>query len=134
MTRKAPRQSSLSNRSPIQPAVEAPKVEREESTVVPPSSQATRPQAAADTVAPKKKSKYPPKVSFYQDPEDTERLRAAILHTIITEGNRNLSQFIDKAVMKEVERLEKKYNGGKPFPPVPGGGMPRGAAAASREP
>lgn len=70
--------------------------------------------------------KYPPKVSFYQDPADTDRMRAALLHTLVTEGSRSLSQFIHSAVMTEVERLERKYNNGKPFPPVGVRKLPQG--------
>lgn len=40
------------------------------------------------------------------------------MHTIPYEGVRSLSQFLSGAAMKEVERLEAKYNNGKPFPPV----------------
>ena len=71
-------------------------------------------------------NKYPPKVSFYQDPEDTDRVRGAILHTMAAEGPRSLSQFINKAVMTEVERLERKYNDGAPFPAVGAGELPQG--------
>ena len=48
---------------------------------------------------------------------------------MISEGNRNLSQFIHKAVMKEVERVEAEYNGGKPWPAVKANDMPQGAAS-----
>lgn len=72
------------------------------------------------------KPKYRPKVSFYQDPADTDRVRGAILHTMAAEGPRSLSQFIDRAVMAEVVRLEKKHNGGKPFPPVGARELPQG--------
>lgn len=77
------------------------------------------------------KKKYPHKVSFYQDPEDTARVRGAILYTMTTEGNRNLSQFVNRAVMVEVERLEAKYNNGVPFPSVGAREMPQGGAAAA---
>ena len=50
----------------------------------------------------------------------------AILHTMTTEGARTLSQFINDAVMAEVERLEAKYNGGKPFPSVGARELPQG--------
>lgn len=82
----------------------------------------TEPQAAAPT----KRTKYPPKVSFYQDRDKTDRIRGAILHTMTSEGVRSLSQFLDAAAMKEVERLEAKYNGGKPFPPVGARELPQG--------
>ena len=70
--------------------------------------------------------KHPNKVSFYQEPEDTARLRGAVLHTMVPEGHRSLSQFVIRAVMKEVQRLEEKYNGGKPFPAVVANEMPQG--------
>jgi len=72
------------------------------------------------------KTKYPPKVSFYQDPADTDRMRAAILHTMAVENYRNLSQFVDEAVREKVERLEAKYNGGQPFGAAGAGELPRG--------
>ena len=70
--------------------------------------------------------KHPNKVSFYQEPEDTARLRGAVLHTMVAEGHRSLSQFVIRAVMKEVQRLEEKYNDGKPFPAVAANEMPQG--------
>lgn len=115
MARPTPRRSALAGASPITPTSDTKKPE-----------QALRPEK--DTSTDKRKWRH--KVSFYQDPEDTERVRAAILHTMLTEeANRNLSQFINDTVMAEVERLEAKYNGGKPFKGVPSGEMPRGAAA-----
>lgn len=128
--RPAPRKSSLAGSSPVapptQPAVEpAPSVV--EAAPAQPPTVTSAPQPAAAAAAPAKaKPKYPPKVSFYQDPEDTARVRGAILHTMTTEGARNLSQFIHQAVMAEVERLETKYNGGQPFPPVEARGLPQG--------
>lgn len=70
--------------------------------------------------------KHPNKVSFYQEPEDTARLRGAVLHTMVPEGHRSLSQFVIRAVMKEVQRLEEKYNSGQPFPAVAANEMPQG--------
>jgi hypothetical protein len=75
---------------------------------------------------PQPKRKYPAKVSFYQERADTDRIRGAILHTMATEGSRSLSQFINQAVMAEVERLERKYNGGQPFPAVGARELPQG--------
>ncbi|MBS1673121.1 MAG: hypothetical protein JSS74_04070 [Actinobacteria bacterium] len=72
------------------------------------------------------KTKYPPKVSFYQDPADTDRMRAALLHTMATENYRNLSQFVNEAVMEKVARLEKTYNGGNPFGAVGARELPQG--------
>lgn len=64
------------------------------------------------------KKTYPHKVSFYQDREDTARMRGAVLATRDDEGHRSMSEFINAAVLAEVERLEEKYNNGEQFPPV----------------
>lgn len=99
------------------------------SPIAPPAAPVTAPASrAADTeaVPSKPKSKYPPKVSFYQPKEDSDRIRGAIMHTIPFEGTRTLSQFIAGATMKEVERLEALYNDGKPFPPVGARELPQG--------
>ncbi|MFG6278608.1 hypothetical protein [Microbacterium sp. S16(2024)] len=120
------KRSTLSGRNPIAPAVETP---QEPPAAAPapaapatPAGSVTEPQAPA----PKKRSKYPPKVSFYQEQEDTDRIRGAIMHTIPYEGVRSLSQFLSGAAMKEVERLERQYNDGKPFPPVGARELPQG--------
>lgn len=113
--RPKPLRSSLSGSSPITPPTATPQVV------------AQQPKAPKETVKVKEeKPKYPPKVSFYQDRDDTDRVRGALLHTMATEGPRTLSQFIDDAVMKEVKRLEKKYNSGKPFPKLGAGKLPQG--------
>src|SRR5699024_2677598 len=54
--------------------------------------------------------RHPHKVSFYQEPEDTAEVRGAFLHTMIAEGHGSLSQYVIRAVMKEVQRVEDKYN------------------------
>ncbi|PYC99865.1 hypothetical protein B4U78_013960 [Microbacterium esteraromaticum] len=120
------KRSTLSGRNPIAPAAETP---QEPPAAAPapaapatPTESVTEPQAAAA----KKRSKYPPKVSFYQEQEDTDRIRGAIMHTIPYEGVRSLSQFLSGAAMKEVERLERQYNDGKPFPPVGARELPQG--------
>lgn len=142
-TRPTPRKSSLAGSSPVtlvtEPAVEpagtghravdvtgwtpgqaADDVEVEQVVEAKEAEKGAQQQPA------KAKTKYPPKVSFYQDPEDTARVRGAILHTMTTEGSRSLSLFIHHAVMAEVERLEAKYNGGRPFPPVGVRELPQG--------
>lgn len=121
MGRPAPRKSSLAGSTPVTP----PPVDPAPADPAPPvAAPAVQEQTAA--AAPEKKSKYPPKVSFYQDPADTARVRGAILHTQVAEGTRSLSDFINNAVMAEVKRLEAKYNGGQPFPGVGARGLPQG--------
>lgn len=119
----------VDDEKPAEQASPAPESAQEARTTAPapapplkPAESATEPQVAA----PKKRSKYPPKVSFYQEQEDTDRIRGAIMHTIPYEGVRSLSQFLSGAAMKEVERLEAKYNDGKPFPPVGARELPQG--------
>lgn len=120
------KRSTLSGRNPIAPAAETPQeppaVAPAPATPATPAESTTEPQAAA----PRKRSKYPPKVSFYQEQDDTDRIRGAIMHTIPYEGVRSLSQFLSGAAMKEVERLERQYNDGKPFPPVGARELPQG--------
>jgi len=84
------------------------------------SQSIARPESHART------RKFPHKVSFYQDPEDTARVRAALLHTQGSEGGRSLSAFIHAAVMKETRRLERKYNDGQPWSGVDARGIPQG--------
>ena len=81
-----------------------------------------RPETAPD--APK--SVRQAKVSFYQHPADTDRMRGALLHTMALEGPRTMSAFINNAVATEIRRLENLYNGGQPFPPIPARTLPQG--------
>lgn len=130
MTRPTPRKSSLSGSSPITSVPAEPQsVAATDSTNAPPEK---ADQEADRRAQPKRK--YPPKVSFYQDREDTDRVRGAILHTMATEGARSLSQFINQAVMAEVERLERKYNGGQPFPAVGARELPQGRPMGAATP
>lgn len=126
--RPAPRQSSLAGRHPAEPAA-APEVTPDR----PPRPEAAAPaeqvedkQPRAQPVGSVRGRRTRPKVSFYQHAEDTARVRGAIVHTMAQEGSRTLSDFINNAVMAEVERLETKYNNGRPFPPLKAGEMPQG--------
>ncbi|MGO2520133.1 MAG: ParB family protein [Microbacterium sp.] len=106
MTRPAPRKSSLAGFSPV-----APQPERQASPA--PAAQEAEPTTPTPAGRVKRK-----KVSFEQHPEDTARMRGAVVATMLQEPHRSLTDFINRAVMAEVERLERKYNGGKPFDPV----------------
>lgn len=120
MTRPPARRSSLAGASPI--TTPAPEVDE----AAPPASTSTSSTSSTSSTRRTTTPKTRAKVSFYQEPEDTDRVRGAILHTMTTEGSRNLTQFINAAVMREVERLEAKYNGGQPFPPIGPGELPQG--------
>ena len=120
MTRPPARRSSLAGASPI--TTPAPEVDE----AAPPASTSTSSTSSTSSTRRTTTPKTRAKVSFYQEPEDTDRVRGAILDTMTTEGSRNLTQFINAAVMREVERLEAKYNGGQPFPPIGPGELPQG--------
>lgn len=113
MTQPARRRSSLSGTSPVAPVQPA----AEPVVVAPaqPTEQPARPRRASQ-------SKH--KLSIYQDPEDTARLRAAYRHTFA--ASRSFSDFIGGILMAEVERLEAEHNGGQPFQGVGAGEIPTG--------
>ena len=120
MTRPPARRSSLAGASPI--TTPAPEVDE----AAPPASTSTSSTSSTSSTRRTTTPKTRAKVSFYEEPEDTDRVHGAILDTMTTEGSRNLTQFINAAVMREVERLEAKYNGGQPFPPIGPGELPQG--------
>lgn len=68
----------------------------------------------------------PRKVSFYVDPSLDERMRAAMLNTMVAEGHRSLSDFLSNAVLYELARLEARYNAGEPFVVSRPNSVPRG--------
>lgn len=126
MARPTPKQSSLTTQHPGEPPQEEPAAE---AISQPAAGEPKATEAAEETAGgaqSQKPKKYPPKMSIYQDPEDTDRIRGAIIHTMGQEGYRTLSQFVNGAVMEEVRRLEEKYNNGQPFPPVSAKGFPKG--------
>lgn len=130
MNRPSPRKSSLRGSSPVAP----PPAETPEAKPTPAADAAAAPVTRkAEEPSTSGKKKWRHKVSFYQDPADTDRVRGAILHTMVKEGNRNLSQFVNDAVMAKVEELEAKYNHGEPFPAVGARELPQGGAAAAGE-
>jgi len=109
MNQPTRRKSSLSGANPVAPAPEPPPAvattaeARPAKTAEPAMSTTGTRQGASSQ--PKQQRKYPPKVSFYQDPEDNARLRAAYRHTLANTADRSLSDFIQRVVMAEVERL-----------------------------
>ncbi|PYF96387.1 hypothetical protein SAMN05216184_11947 [Georgenia satyanarayanai] len=127
MSRPTPRKTSLARLSPTDPpppAASAPGPEVAAPAAPPPPG--AGPVAAPAGQPAGEKRKYRHKVSFYQDEDDTARVRAAILHTNHIEGPRSLSEFINHAVMAEVERLERKHNAGQPWPGVGARELPQG--------
>lgn len=108
--RPAPLKSSLAGSSPVtaapaQPA-DAPAV-----VTAPVQIPAGKPAVVA---APQKKAAKT-KVAYYQDTEDAERVRGGFQQVGHLEGYQTFSDFHAAVVMREIERLEAKYNDGKPF-------------------
>lgn len=126
MTSKRPaaRRSSLAGQSPV--AAPAPQPEAEPAPAPAEAATPVQPAPAATSGSTNGPKKHRHKVSFYQDEDDTDRVRGALLHTMANEPHRTLTDFIHAAVMEKVERLEAKYNGGNPFPPVKARELPQG--------
>lgn len=125
--RPQPRKSNLSATSPVDPPATEPAprpVTQPESTPAAPAEPAPEGE--------KPRTKYRHKASFYQDPQDTDRVRSAIEYTKSTEDRaKSFSEFVSRTVMAEVERLETKYNDGKPFPHIGAGEMAQGRPMGS---
>ena len=68
--------------------------------------------------------------SFYLSRELVDRARAAVWATMAEPGEAyNVSELAGRGLEAEVRRLEERYNGGEPFPPVhavPSGPSPAG--------
>jgi hypothetical protein len=62
----------------------------------------------------------------YYTEEQAGQIRAAFLAAGQAEGDASVSDFIIRATMREVKRLQRKHNGGKPWLPVEAGGLRRG--------
>ena len=63
----------------------------------------------------------------YYTEEQAEQVRAAFVNAgQPEEGDASISDFIVRASMREAKRLQRKYNGGKPWPPVQAGELRRG--------
>ncbi|MFF2902712.1 hypothetical protein [Streptomyces sp. NPDC057966] len=74
--------------------------------------------------------------SFSLPPSLIARLRSAQWHTQLeADGHSNLSALARAAIDREVTRLEKRYNAGRPFPVIevlPTGPSPQGAQRGAR--
>jgi len=87
-----------------------------------PAARAAAPRAA------NKGGKAQPKGAFYADEDVLERIRAAWFHTPTTAAEReaSFSDFLREAALERMQRREKTYNEGNPFPFVPSGKIARG--------
>lgn len=118
--RPAPMKSTLAGSSPVTAAIAQPAAESAPAQATA-QAQAPAPKAepapvTAPAPAQARKAKTPKiKVAYYQEAEDAERVRGAFQQVAHLEGYHTFSDFHCAVVMREVERLERIHNGGKPF-------------------
>lgn len=63
----------------------------------------------------------------YYTEDEADQVRAAFVQAAQpVEGDASLSDFIVRATMREVKRLQRKHNNGKPWSPVKAGELRRG--------
>jgi hypothetical protein len=62
----------------------------------------------------------------YFTEDEAGQVRAAFLAAGHLEGDASVSDFIVRATMREVKRLQRRHNQGKKWDPVPAGGLRRG--------
>lgn len=68
-----------------------------------------------------------PAFSPYCTEDEADRIRAAFMNAgKPQEGDASVSDFIIRSALRESKRLERKFNGGKPWPPVKAGELRRG--------
>jgi hypothetical protein len=62
----------------------------------------------------------------YFTEDEAGQVRAAFLAAGHLEGDASVSDFIVRATMREVKRLQRRHNQGKKWDPVPAGALRRG--------
>ena len=72
------------------------------------------------------KPKRVPAFTPYYTEDQAGQVRAAFKAAGLQEGDASVSDLIVRATMREVKRMQRKYNGGKPWAPVPAGELRRG--------
>ncbi|MFJ6272319.1 hypothetical protein ACIQG8_20295 [Pseudarthrobacter oxydans] len=66
---------------------------------------------------PKKNKSFSP----YFTESDADQVRAAVQEAGHFEGYASITDLIEAATLREVKRLQRKYNGGRKWPGVPAG-------------
>ncbi len=62
-------------------------------------------------------------VTPYFSEADADQIRAAVQEVGHLEGYASISELVEAATLRELRRLQRKYNGGKKWPGVPAGKM-----------
>jgi hypothetical protein len=65
-------------------------------------------------------------VTPYFTEEDADQIRAALKVVGNLEGYTSITEFVEAATLRELRRLQRKYNGGKKWPGIPAGQARRG--------
>ncbi|WP_461165345.1 ParB family protein [Arthrobacter sp. R4-81] len=68
---------------------------------------------------PKKNKSFSP----YFTEADADQVRAAVQEAGHLEGYASITDLIEAATLRELKRLQRKYNGGKKWPGVPAGAL-----------
>ncbi|MEO5315534.1 hypothetical protein PV772_15695 [Pseudarthrobacter sp. CC12] len=62
-------------------------------------------------------------VSPYFSEDDADQIRAAVQAVGKLEGYPSITALVEAATLRELRRLQRKYNGGRKWPGVPAGCM-----------
>jgi len=60
-------------------------------------------------------------VSPYFTEEDADQIRAALNAVGHLEGYASITELVETATLRELRRLQRKYNGGRKWPGIPAG-------------
>ncbi|UKA56668.1 hypothetical protein LFT45_22585 (plasmid) [Arthrobacter sp. FW305-BF8] len=72
-------------------------------------------------------------VSPYFTEEDADQIRAAVAAVGQFEGYASITDLVEAATLRELRRLQRKYNKGKKWPGVPAGQMRPGRRTREEE-
>lgn len=62
-------------------------------------------------------------ISPYFTEDDADQIRAAVLEVGHLEGYPSITALVEEATLRELRRLQRKYNGGKKWSGIPPGRM-----------
>jgi hypothetical protein len=62
-------------------------------------------------------------LSAYFTEEDTDQIRAALNAVGRLEGYASITELVEAATLRELRRLQRKYNRGRKWPGIPAGQM-----------
>lgn len=75
----------------------------------------------------------PESFSPYFTTEDAGQVRAAFVAAGHLEGYASISELIEAATLKEVRRMQRRHNNGKPWEPLPPGSARTGRRTAEEQ-